>query len=194
MRSDRGCQRRGPAERKRSEGCQSFRRRPRAPGDGSHFSRAAKWDRRSDLVAWSATTHRADGSAAPASGTAGAPPVTAAPPPVTAASPLRPPEIAKVAGSNGTLPRAPPSLRRLARDLGVDLAKVVPTGPRGRMTRADIDCYVKGALAVQREPTTAAADCGLKLLPWPEVDFPKFGTIAGRFVAVKRRQGSFDTN
>jgi Biotin-requiring enzyme len=32
-----------------SEGCQSFRRRPRAPGDGSHFSRAAKWDRRSDL-------------------------------------------------------------------------------------------------------------------------------------------------
>ena len=76
------------------------------------------------------------------------------------------------------VPYASPAVRVFARELGVDLAQVAGTEKGGRITKADVQKYVKGALtgggvAVAGAP--AAAGGGLNLLPWPKVDFSKFG-------------------
>ena len=77
------------------------------------------------------------------------------------------------------LPHASPSIRKFARELGVDLARVQGSGPKGRILHEDVQAFVKGALA--GKPATAApqarAGVGLDLLPWPEVDFAKFGPV-----------------
>ena len=78
---------------------------------------------------------------------------------------------------------ASPSIRRIARELGVELSAVRGSGPRGRIVREDLQQFVKAALAVQiaGAPTVASeADdraSGLKLAPWPQVDFAKFGPV-----------------
>jgi pyruvate dehydrogenase E2 component (dihydrolipoamide acetyltransferase) len=74
---------------------------------------------------------------------------------------------------------ASPSVRTFARQLGVDLSQVKGTGPKGRILHEDVQGFVKQALSVG---TTAAAGAGargtaLDLLPWPLVDFSKFGAI-----------------
>lgn len=78
----------------------------------------------------------------------------------------------------GKKAHASPSMRAYARELGVDLARVKASGPKGRITREDINAFVKGAL---QAPATASAATGggggLDLLPWPKVDFTKFGEI-----------------
>lgn len=78
----------------------------------------------------------------------------------------------------GKKAHASPSMRAYARELGVDLARVKASGPKGRITREDINAFVKGAL---QAPATAQAATGggggLDLLPWPKVDFTKFGDI-----------------
>ncbi len=78
----------------------------------------------------------------------------------------------------GKKAHASPSMRAYARELGVDLARVKASGPKGRITREDINAFVKGAL---QAPATAQAATGggggLDLLPWPKVDFTKFGEI-----------------
>src|SRR4051812_37625624 len=76
---------------------------------------------------------------------------------------------------------AGPGARRLARELGVDLARVGGTGRKGRIQKSDVEAAARGAGAAA-EPATkaapAAADgAGLGLLPWPQVDFAKFGEI-----------------
>lgn len=68
--------------------------------------------------------------------------------------------------------RASPALRKLARELGIELARVSHSGPRDRITREDIEAYVRRELA---RPAPAAG--GLNLLPWPQVDFAKFGVV-----------------
>ena len=77
-------------------------------------------------------------------------------------------------------PHASPSVRKFARELGVDLARVTGSGPKGRILHADIQAFVKGALA--RGPAQVSARAGgalpFNLPPWPEVDFAKFGPIA----------------
>jgi pyruvate dehydrogenase E2 component (dihydrolipoamide acetyltransferase) len=76
---------------------------------------------------------------------------------------------------------ASPSVRRYARELGVDVAKVPGTGPKGRITQIDVQNFVKGVMngtaasAVPPAPTSLGG--GLDLLPWPKVDFSKFGEI-----------------
>lgn len=78
----------------------------------------------------------------------------------------------------GKKAHASPSMRAYARELGVDLARVKASGPKGRITREDINTFVKGAL--QAPATSQAATGGgggLDLLPWPKVDFTKFGDI-----------------
>jgi pyruvate dehydrogenase E2 component (dihydrolipoamide acetyltransferase) len=77
-----------------------------------------------------------------------------------------------------SLPHASPSIRAFARELGVDLTRVHGSGPKGRITREDVQAYVKGVLAAptDRAPATAGGG-GLDLLPWPKVDFSKFGDI-----------------
>ncbi|NMG46403.1 dihydrolipoyllysine-residue acetyltransferase [Aromatoleum toluvorans] len=79
---------------------------------------------------------------------------------------------------------ASPSVRAYSRELGVDLAQVRATGPKGRVLKEDVTAFVKGAMQTGVVPgKTAAAAAGaslgggLDLLPWPKVDFAKFGEI-----------------
>ncbi len=112
-------------------------------------------------------------------------PTVAAPAPVAASFAAVPEKtpltlVSPVPASPGSLPHASPSIRKFARELGVDLTRVGGTGPKGRILQIDVQQFVKGALAAP--PTVAAAPAdssstGLDLLPWPQVDFAKFGAI-----------------
>ena len=70
---------------------------------------------------------------------------------------------------------ASPSVRRFARELGVDLPRVKGTGPKERVTKDDVQNYVKGELSRPRAP---GGGTGLNLLPLPQVDFARFGPIS----------------
>jgi pyruvate dehydrogenase E2 component (dihydrolipoamide acetyltransferase) len=110
-------------------------------------------------------------------------PVAAPPPPAEIA--------AEVAG--GHKAHASPSVRRFARELGVDVALVKGTGPKGRILQQDVQNYVKGALAQPRGAATAAGGggAGLDLLPWPKVDFAKFGPIEAKPLSrIKKISGA----
>ncbi len=88
-----------------------------------------------------------------------------------------------VTAMDGLKAHASPSVRRFARELGVDVAQVKGSGLKGRITQQDVQAYVKGALSGQAAvpglanaaPTSSAG--GLNLLPWPQVDFAKFGPV-----------------
>ena len=78
------------------------------------------------------------------------------------------------------VPHASPAIRLFARELGVDLSKVQGAGRKGRITREDVQNYVKSALAGGAAPgvkSAAGGGAGLNLLPWPNVDFGKFGEV-----------------
>ena len=77
------------------------------------------------------------------------------------------------------LPHASPSVRKFARELGVDLSLVKGTGPKGRITQEDVQSYVKGILQGGAAAPAAAvgSGAGLSVLPWPQVDFTTFGPI-----------------
>ena len=79
----------------------------------------------------------------------------------------------------GKVPYASPAVRLFARELGVDLAQVQGSEKGGRITREDVQQFVKGALAGGTAPA-ATAGGGLSLLPWPKVDFSKFGPTQTR--------------
>ena len=77
-------------------------------------------------------------------------------------------------------PHASPSIRLFARELGVDLAKVQGSGPKGRILREDVQAFVKGVLAGSAPGKAAVAPAAalpFNVLPWPEVDFGKFGPV-----------------
>ncbi|MWP50006.1 MULTISPECIES: pyruvate dehydrogenase complex dihydrolipoyllysine-residue acetyltransferase [unclassified Gilliamella] len=76
---------------------------------------------------------------------------------------------------NDAYAHATPSVRRLAREFGVNLAKVTATGPKNRILREDIQTYVKNAVKQIESGATGGALPGL--LPWPKVDFSKFGEV-----------------
>ncbi|MSQ63631.1 MAG: dihydrolipoyllysine-residue acetyltransferase [Betaproteobacteria bacterium] len=78
-----------------------------------------------------------------------------------------------------SLPHASPSIRKFARELGVGLARVQGSGPKGRIVKEDVQSFVKGALSGRPAPAAAAAGKGgeLDVLPWPDVDFGKFGPV-----------------
>jgi len=79
------------------------------------------------------------------------------------------------------LPHASPSIRKFARELGVDLTRVPGSGPKGRILKEDVQGFVKGALsgrpAAAGAPQAVPGRGGLDVLPWPEVDFAKFGPV-----------------
>ena len=125
------------------------------------------------VAATPATVAPAPVAAEPASAPA------AAPAAATAAMPAHQP-----ASPSATLPHASPSVRKFARELGVPLDQVKGSGPKGRITQADVQGFVKGVMAgstaVSPAPTSAGGGVqlgGLSLLPWPQVDFAKFGPI-----------------
>ncbi len=75
-------------------------------------------------------------------------------------------------------PHATPSVRAYARELGVDIAEVRPSGPKNRILREDVSAHVKAALSGEgARPATTSSGGGLDLLPWPKVDFAKFGPV-----------------
>ena len=119
--------------------------------------------------------------AAPAAPAAAAAPAPAAAP-AQAAKPAAAP-AAKAEGKtefaeNDAYVHATPLIRRLAREFGVNLAKVKGTGRKGRILREDVQAYVKEAVKRAEAAPAAAAGGGIPgMLPWPKVDFSKFGEI-----------------
>ena len=104
---------------------------------------------------------------------------TSTPVPVPAHEPATPPQ--------GGLPHASPSVRKFARELGVPLAELKGTGPKGRITLDDVQGFTKAVMAgdtrtqaqVAKAPALSGSSkgAGLDLLPWPKVDFTKFGPV-----------------
>jgi len=116
----------------------------------------------------------------------------AAPPPASSATTSSPPSTAfavemvgrpqPAVDQPGVNPHASPSVRKFARELGVDLAHVRGTGPKGRVTQDDVRGFVKGVVSGASAPRAAAPAVvsgagGLQVLAWPQVDFAKFGPI-----------------
>jgi pyruvate dehydrogenase E2 component (dihydrolipoamide acetyltransferase) len=81
------------------------------------------------------------------------------------------PQAAPTVGEDGTPPYASPAVRRIARELAVDLSGVAGSGRRNRITKEDVRAAAEGA----RRP--AAPTAGLDLAPWPKVDFEKYGPV-----------------
>jgi pyruvate dehydrogenase E2 component (dihydrolipoamide acetyltransferase) len=110
-------------------------------------------------------------AAAPVSAPAAAPAAASAPAALAPALPV------------GGKVHASPSVRAYARELGIDLAKVAATGPKGRIVKDDLTKYVKGVMSGAISGPVASAGGGvtgggvLDLLPWPKVDFAKFGEV-----------------
>ena len=128
----------------------------------------------SDAAAVAAAPAPAPTTAAPAATAPAAPAIVAAPvasAPAVSAAPV-------VATEDGQRPHASPSVRKFGRELGVDLARVQGTGPKGRILLEDVQGFVKGVMAGSTVATAAASagsGMGMSLLPWPSLDFSKFG-------------------
>jgi pyruvate dehydrogenase E2 component (dihydrolipoamide acetyltransferase) len=118
---------------------------------------------------------------------AGAAPAAAPAPQAQAAAPVAAPVPAKAAVApaasdfvaNDAYIHASPAVRRLAREFGVNLGKVKGTGRKGRIQKEDVQAYVKAALQQVQSGAVAkgGSGVGLDLLPWPKVDFAKFGEV-----------------
>ncbi len=125
----------------------------------------------------------APAAAAPTSATAPAPAAPVAAAPAAAAPAMSPatPSAAPIDDQNFRNAHASPAVRAFARELGVDLSKVKGTGPKSRIVLEDVQNYVKQALSSATGTGAAApatgGGAGLNLLPWPKVDFAKFGAI-----------------
>ncbi|MFY8118551.1 MAG: dihydrolipoyllysine-residue acetyltransferase [Roseateles sp.] len=135
----------------------------------------------------------AGGAAAPAPAAPVAAPAAAAPAPTAVAAAVAAPVAAAVpahdpSAPKGKLPHASPSIRKLARELGVPLDEVKGSGPKGRIVESDVQGFVKAVMsgALQTSAQKAAAPAGAAaggagafpgLLPWPKVDYEKFGPV-----------------
>jgi len=108
-------------------------------------------------------------------------PTPVAPTPIAAPVPTQAPAPAPVSTPSAELGQsgshASPSVRKFARELGVTIASVKGTGPKGRITQDDVQAFVKSVMSGASAPaaTSGGSLGGLNLLPWPKVDFSKFG-------------------
>ncbi|WP_337023069.1 MULTISPECIES: pyruvate dehydrogenase complex dihydrolipoyllysine-residue acetyltransferase [unclassified Pantoea] len=118
----------------------------------------------------------APAAAAPAAKQEAAPAPAAAKP---AAAPAAKADVKGEFAENDAYVHATPVIRRLAREFGVNLAKVKGTGRKGRILKEDVQSYVKDAVKrAEAAPAAAASGGSLPgLLPWPKVDFSKFGEV-----------------
>ncbi|MNV04691.1 Dihydrolipoyllysine-residue acetyltransferase component of pyruvate dehydrogenase complex [compost metagenome] len=133
-------------------------------------------------------------AAAPAAATASAPAPAAAAP--AAAAPAHQPTSAPT----GSLPHASPSVRKFARELGVPLEEVKGSGLKGRITQEDVQNFTKAVMSGQASTKASAAKApaggggdgaALGLIPWPKVDFTKFGTVERKDLSrIKKLSGA----
>jgi pyruvate dehydrogenase E2 component (dihydrolipoamide acetyltransferase) len=110
------------------------------------------------------------------------PPAAApSPAPLATAAPQAEPPGAAPSG-DAARAHASPSVRKFARELGVDIGRVSGSGPKGRILHEDVQQFVKRALAAPSAgaAVAAAGAAALNLLPWPSVDFAKFGAIEAK--------------
>jgi pyruvate dehydrogenase E2 component (dihydrolipoamide acetyltransferase) len=111
--------------------------------------------------------------AAPATKPAVEPPIARAPAP--------PPVVSAAPAVDPSLSHASPSVRKFARELGVTIGHVKGSGLKGRITQEDVQAFVKAAMSGGAGSPAAVASGGslggLNLIPWPKVDFTKFGDI-----------------
>lgn len=92
---------------------------------------------------------------------------------------------------SGKLSHASPSVRKFARELGVNLALVSGTGSKNRIVQADVQAYVKGELAKPRTDNMGAGVSGLATLPMPVIDFTQFGEIESKPLSrIKKLSGA----
>ncbi|WP_295380530.1 dihydrolipoyllysine-residue acetyltransferase, partial [uncultured Pseudacidovorax sp.] len=139
-------------------------------------------------------------ASAPAQATASPAPAqaAAAPAPAAASVPAHDPTKTPATG----LPHASPSVRKFARELGVPLEEVKGSGPKGRITQDDVQGFTKAVMsgATQTKAQAAKAPAGgggnadgaaLGLLPWPKVDFAKFGAVERKDLSrIKKISGA----
>lgn len=98
---------------------------------------------------------------------------------------------ASVVAVSGKLSHASPSVRKFARELGVNLALVSGTGPKNRIVQADVQAYVKGELAKPRTENMGAGVSGLATLPMPVIDFTQFGEVESKPLSrIKKLSGA----
>ena len=132
------------------------------------------------------------GSPPPAASIAAAPLAAAAPAaaPVVAQAAVPPasvpvtlPAHQPAVAATGVLPHASPSVRKFARELGVPLQEVKGSGPKGRISTEDVQAFSRAVMVgdlrthAQSSKSPAGDGAGLGLIPWPKVDFAKFGPI-----------------
>jgi pyruvate dehydrogenase E2 component (dihydrolipoamide acetyltransferase) len=113
--------------------------------------------------------------------------------------------LTEVAAHNPTtapvgLPHASPSVRKFARELGVPLAEIKGSGPKGRITEEDVQGFTKSVMsgavqtllqAAKAPAANAGGGAGLNLLPWPKVDFTKFGPVERKDLSrIKKISGA----
>ena len=118
--------------------------------------------------------------AAPAAEKPAEKPATPAPAPQKAAAPSRPPVSAPASPAPAGKAHASPSVRRIAREFGVDLTLVAGSGPKNRILKEDVQAYVKAELAKPRGTAASAAPVGdnvLQIVPVKPIDHSKFGEI-----------------
>lgn len=138
-------------------------------------------------------------ASAPAPAAAPAAASVAAPAPATSSAPASQPAHNPTTAPQGSLPHASPSVRKFARELGVPLAEVKGSGPKGRITQDDIQAFTKsvmdGSVRTQAQaakaPASSGGGAGLDLLPWPKVDFTKFGPVERKDMSrIKKISGA----
>ena len=142
----------------------------------------------------------AGAAAAPAPAPAAAAPAPAPAPAAAPAAAAAPAQAAAAqsapAGVSGKAAHASPSVRKYARELGVDVSRVPGSGPKGRITHEDVQRYVKGVMTGQAAAPAQAAAGGagggeLGLLPWPKVDFTRYGEIESKPLSrIKKISGA----
>jgi pyruvate dehydrogenase E2 component (dihydrolipoamide acetyltransferase) len=139
------------------------------------------------------TSTPAAAASAAATATASAPAPVSAP----AAAPAAPHDT--TTPPSGSLPHASPSVRKFARELGVPLEEVKGSGLKGRITQEDVQAFTKAVMsgaastkaAGAKAPAGGGDGAALGLIPWPKVDFAKFGTVERKELSrIKKLSGA----